>query len=86
MVKRSEIQGPVLFKMSGEEVMILIAKNTKNIGHCSRRYDYLIIENHQSRLTNESRRVRRWTGGWKLVDQRGVREWRVLAQRTRAAR
>ena len=86
MVKWSEIWGPVLSEMSGEGVMMRIAKNTKNICHCSRRYGYLIIENHQSQLTNESRRVQRWTNGWKPVDQRGVREQRVLAWRTGAAR
>ena len=48
MVKRSEIQGPVLSEMSREGVMMLIAKNMKNVGQCSRRYSYLIVENHQS--------------------------------------
>ena len=48
MVKRSEIQGLVLSEMSGEGVMMLITKNVKNVGHCSRRYGYLIVENHQS--------------------------------------
>ena len=48
MVKWSEIQGLVLSEMSEEGVMMLIAKNTKNVGHCSQRYGYLIVENHQS--------------------------------------
>ena len=86
MVKRSEIQDLVLSEMSREGVMMLIVKNTKNVGYCSQRYGYLIIKNHQSRLTNESQGAWRWTDGWKLVDQRGVREQRVLAQRTGAAR